>query len=111
MYHGIKNHLRNKGKGNIVKRKGSIVYGVIYKVTKDILKKLDVKEGVNNNIYEREYCKIHSDKKTYKCITYRMLEDTIYGRMSPSNAYRKRIMVGALNYNFPNKYLDRLNDK
>lgn len=108
MYHGIKNNLNLKGKGDVVRRKGSKVYGVIYKVNENIMKKLDKKEGVHNGIYEREYCKIKGKNRTYNCVTYRMINDKISRRMEPSFRYKTIIITAALYHNFPKKYLSRL---
>ena len=108
MYQGIKNHLNIKGKADICRRKGSNVYGVIYKVDEDIMKKLDKKEGVHKGIYEREYCKIKAKGQVYNCVTYRMITDKISRRMEPSVKYKTIIITAAVYHNFPKKYLSRL---
>tara|TARA_B000000557_G_C20746109_1_gene430781 strand:- start:622 stop:1074 length:453 start_codon:yes stop_codon:yes gene_type:complete len=98
------------GVGNIEKRKGSKVYGIIYDINKNGLKKLNKKEGLMNNLYYIDELNIYSinGKKKYKCKIYKMNHDKVGIEKSPTNKYRKMLLDSAIHNRFPKTYINRL---
>ena len=108
-YRSIKGHKRT-GVGNIEKRKGSKVYGIVYDINKSALKKLNEKEGMKYGIYYIDKVNIYSinGRKIYKCITYIMNDDMVGDMKPPTNKYRKLLIDSAIHNKFPIKYINRL---
>jgi gamma-glutamylcyclotransferase (GGCT)/AIG2-like uncharacterized protein YtfP len=52
---GYKIIINNRGTANIIEEPNSIVYGIIYRITKEDIEQLDVHEGVKKNIYQKEF--------------------------------------------------------
>ena len=86
----------------IVKEKGSVVWGALYRVDENCLKKLDEYEGVPN-VYWRERVVVRDDEgKEYEAWVYiKKLE----GEGKPSESYRTLVVEGAKECGLPEEYI------
>jgi len=104
--------------GNILPTKGAHVYGILWEIDTNDLGNLDNQEGVSVNIYERlelevEAISENKDKKTVKCMAYRLRDDTRsqaiaeHGieKLLPSQRYKNVIIYGAKENNLPEEYI------
>lgn len=108
-YRSIIGH-KKTGVGNIEKRKGSKVYGVIFRINEHAKKNINIKEGMKYGIYNIEHVIIKSNtsNKSYRCFTYIMDKDMRGVEKSPTKKYKEIVMNGALNNNLPLKHIKRL---
>lgn len=80
---------------NIVKLKGSVVRGGLFKINKDNLRALDCCEGYFSKIYKRKLSMVKDDKgKSFKAIVYFRTGKDIG---IPNGKYRKIVIRGAKN--------------
>lgn len=95
---------------NIKAKKGVRIYGVVYEITEDELKKLDAKEGVHLGQYERIKVRINyiGGSPVEDVITYRACEEFVKKNLLPSKKYIQIIVDGALNNKLPVYYIARL---
>tara|TARA_Y100000385_G_C12789634_1_gene507059 strand:+ start:182 stop:631 length:450 start_codon:yes stop_codon:yes gene_type:complete len=109
-YRSIIGH-KKTGVGNIEKRKGSKVFGVVFKINEYAKKRINIKEGMKHGIYNIEHVIIHSNTsdKSYRCFSYIMNKDKRGVEKPPTKKYKKIVMDGAINNNLPLKHIKRLN--
>ena len=107
-YRKIKNR-KLSAKGNIEKRKGSKVYGIVFEL-KGSLEKLHKKEGVFNNTYQIDFfnVKLLENKKKVLCFSYIMTKNAIDKIDKPSKNYKTNILKTAVQHNFPLQYIKKL---
>ena len=96
-------------KGNIEKRNGSRVYGLVFEINSS-LEKLHKKEGVFNDttdIYQVEVFNITllKNKKNIRCFSYIMTKNAIDQIGMPCKEYKNNIVKTAIKYDFPLQYI------
>jgi len=104
-YKKIKNR-KLTAKGNIEKRNGSRVYGLVFEIDGS-LEKLHRKEGIFNNIYQVELFNVTllENKKKIRCFSYIMTKSSIDQIGIPCKKYRNNIVKTAIKYDFPLQYI------
>jgi len=93
------------------------VIGCVWSIEKSNLPELDRQEGVHQKIYEPIQLTVRlNDDSNVTCRSYRKLgvDDVIDGKAPipedlPSHAYLSVIIDGAIEHNFPEKYIAKLN--
>lgn len=87
---------------NIVRSKGSVVWGGLFKINKDNLGALDCCEGYFSKIYNRKTVIVKDDEgKSYKAIVYFRTGKNVG---VPHKKYRKIIIKGAKDCGLPKDY-------
>ena len=96
-------------KGNIEKRKGSRVYGLVFEISGS-LEKLHKKEGVFNDTYQIEvfHVTLVENKKKIRCFSYVMTKNAVDQIGMPGKEYKNNIVKTAIKYDFPLQYITRL---
>ena len=107
-YRKIKNR-KLSAKGNIEKRNGSKVYGLVFEINGS-LEKLHKKEGIFNNTYQIDFfnIKLLENRKKVMCFSYIMTKNAIDKIGKPSKNYKNNIIKTAVQYNFPLQYIKKL---
>ncbi len=107
-YRKIKNR-KLSAKGNIEKRRGSKVYGLVFEINGS-LEKLHKKEGIFNNTYQIDFfnVKLLENKKKVMCFSYIMVKTAIDKIGKPSKNYKNNIVKTAVQHNFPLQYIKKL---
>ncbi len=107
-YRKIKNR-KLSAKGNIEKRRGSKVYGLVFEINGS-LEKLHKKEGIFNNTYQIDFfnVKLLENKKKVMCFSYIMTKTAIDKIGKPSKNYKNNIVKTAVQHNFPLQYIKKL---
>ena len=107
-YRKIKNR-KLSAKGNIEKRNGSKVYGLVFEINGS-LEKLHKKEGIFNNTYQIDFfnIKLLENRKKVMCFSYIMTKNAIDKIGKPSKNYKTNIVKTAVQYNFPLQYIKKL---
>lgn len=93
---------RGRGVADVIKSKGDKVYGAIYEVTPEDLKKLDRYEG-RPTVYDRKTVKVETRFGMIDCIVYIMSPKFEY--KLPSVEYFKKIFYGYGDWSLPQKFL------
>jgi len=96
--------------GNIVYDPSGIVFGVIYTLNQDELKKLDKKEGVHSGQYGRTEISVETVEsgKIQVCTTY-IAQAITNDNRRPDKDYLDKILNGAREHRLPESYIDYLN--
>lgn len=95
--------IREGAVANIVKSKGNVVWGGLFKINKDNLGALDCCEGYFSKIYDRKTIIVKDDKgKGYKAIVYFRTGKDVG---APHRKYRKIIIKGAKDCGLPKDYI------
>ena len=104
-YRKIKDR-RLSAKGNIEKRNGSRVYGLVFEIN-GTLEKLHKKEGIFNDTYQVEifHVTLLENKKRVSCFSYVMTKNSIEQIGIPCKDYRNNIVKTAIKYDFPLQYI------
>jgi hypothetical protein len=104
-YRKIKNR-KLSAKGNIEKRNGSRVYGIIFEL-KGSLENLHKKEGIFNYTYKIDFfdIKLLKNNKKVLCFSYIMTQTAIDKIGKPSKNYKNKIVSIANKFNFPLQYI------
>lgn len=89
------------GKANVYPADNTGVYGVVYELSKEQIKLLDIKEGGYNRLTVTLQL---SDKET-RVITYTAKSERIDNKLHPSEDYRAKIIKGAKENNLPSIYI------
>ena len=87
---------KNKGAGyaNIVPKTGSIVEGIIYRVSEDSMQKLDKFEGVPDH-YQRKNMSVENDDKEYvNCVVYIANPSKVNDYLKPKKEYLDHLLKG-----------------
>ena len=88
---------------NIIECEGGIVWGGVFEIDEDCLKKLDSCENYPNS-YDRKHLDVQADSgDTFNAIAYFRI-----GRKpgKPSSAYRQIVIQGARDCGLPEKYIE-----
>jgi gamma-glutamylcyclotransferase len=89
---------------DIIESSGDVVWGGLYEITEEDLKKLDRKEGFPKS-YQRNIFKVSDDNgNSQNAIAY-FREGAALGE--PADAYRKIVLAGAADCKLPQEYIDR----
>lgn len=91
-----------RGVADVIPSKGNKVYGAVYEVTREDLKKLDKYEG-RPTVYDRHTIKVETRKGMIKCIVYLMQPQ--YKYKLPEVDYFKKIFNGYGDWALPQKHL------
>ncbi|WP_340695852.1 gamma-glutamylcyclotransferase family protein [Hydrogenobacter thermophilus] len=90
---------------NLVPLEGGIVWGVLYEVSEECIKKLDECEGVSSGYYKRVKVEVHSeDGKSFMAYTY-LREPLEEGK--PSREYIETLLEGAEAVGLPEEYVNK----
>jgi cation transport regulator ChaC len=100
---------RGAGAANIIEKKGSVVYGFLFKVSDEELEFLRIKEGCPDS-YEEIKVDVKSGMKVYSnVITYKVTKNKeLDHHVPPSKSYLQLIIENGKNYGFPEDYLNYL---
>ena len=90
---------------NICEKRGSVVYGLLWKISERDYLSLDKKEGVETGSYERKIVEVSIKGKTVKVVTYVMtdLAKTYRSIASPSETYLASMELGYSAHGVPQK--------
>jgi len=94
----------NSGTADIVPQKGSEVWGVLYDLTLESLKKVDTFADYPHS-YERLDVPVHQQGEVIPALTYVAIRQGIF---APSKAYLDKMIAGATKSNIPESYLSFL---
>lgn len=101
----------NSGKCNAfyTGEQADYVYGVIYHIQQDEIELLDAAEGLGTS-YQKEHLKVTlaSTNEVQKVTTYLAVASTIDNTIRPFYWYKRLVLVGAINHNFPEQYITRI---
>jgi cation transport regulator ChaC len=93
--------------------KGGVVWGVIYEIDDDDLKRLDEREGFDpvNSFAVNRYCRVdvtvqRTAGERVQAVAYVAVPEENAGR--PSATYLKHIVEGAAAHSFPDDYIETL---
>ncbi|MCX8076476.1 MAG: gamma-glutamylcyclotransferase [Aquificaceae bacterium] len=93
---------RNGSVANIVKEEGSVVWGALYRIDEDCLKKLDEYEGYPK-FYRRDELIVKDDYgNEYKAWVYLRKPQ---GEGKPSKKYMNIVVIGAIQCGLPEHYI------
>lgn len=88
----------SRGKANILQRIGHRVYGAVYVLSQDQIRKLDEKEGVRQGIYKRFTLRITTDWGETLGVAYVRTEDT--PSRPPEKDYIELILSGLTEHGY-----------
>jgi gamma-glutamylcyclotransferase (GGCT)/AIG2-like uncharacterized protein YtfP len=93
---------------DVVSDRGQTVWGALYELDPEGLRKLDRKEG-DGWAYERQQCRVRllSDGSEHDAITYTVLHKEPQ-EVPPSRAYLKRLVTAARRRGLPEQYIATL---
>lgn len=91
-----------RGVADIIPSKGNKVYGSVYEVTQEDLKKLDKYEG-RPKVYDRHFIEIETNQGMVKCVVYLMQPG--YEFQLPNVDYFKKIFNGYEDWSLPQIHL------
>lgn len=102
---GFQFFINKRGVASIRKKKGSKVIGVIWKINsyEEII--LDMYEGVNSGFYKKFYKEFLIGGENRKVLIY---VDLSKGEGIPREGYMEKILKGANDFIFPEKYVKEL---
>ena len=88
------------GKTNIIQDEVAIVWGVIYELTNDQIKRLDqIEKG-----YKRISIVVDHNNEQAEVDTYLATEDSVQENLFPTTEYLKFLIQGAKEHDFPQDY-------
>lgn len=94
------------GLGSIIPFKDSYVEGVLYKISNEDMNVLDEFEGLNYNIYKKEFLDILINNSYSKVLVYISLNSN--NSLIPYYNYMESIIKLAEDYNFSKEYIEYL---
>jgi gamma-glutamylcyclotransferase (GGCT)/AIG2-like uncharacterized protein YtfP len=98
----FKSNPAGRGVADVIKAKGEKVYGAVYEVTNEDLKKLDRYEG-HPTVYYRTYVEVETRQGVIRCIAYVMQPEFKF--KLPNVDYFKKIFYGYGDWHLPQKVL------
>ena len=100
---------RGAGAANIIEKKGSVVYGLLFKVSDEELEFLRIKEGYPDS-YEDIKVNVKSEKITYSSVmAYKVTKNKERDHHEqPLKTYLQLIIQNGKTYGFPEDYLNFL---
>ncbi|MCL4507656.1 MAG: gamma-glutamylcyclotransferase [Chloroflexi bacterium] len=103
------------GTAGVIPSKGGVVWGVVYQITKDDMRRLDTREGYwpgdlsRVNSYVRARCHVfvngERDKRLTTWTYYAVAQSSEF---APNAEYLNHIVSGAIHWKLPREYIDRL---
>lgn len=103
--------VRNCGVADIVKQDNSVVWGVLYSLTRSDLEALDRFEGVHRSSYQQVVVTVQiPEGKRLTAIAYEVARKK-YPEVPPSAEYMRELLRGAQMHQLPNNYLRGLEVK
>ncbi len=106
---------RGHGVAGVVAYRGASVWGVVYQLTKDDMRRLDAREGYYQgelhrvNAYVRSRCQVlvngEPDKRLTTWTYFAVAQSHEY---APNAEYLNHIVSGAIHWKLPRDYIDRL---
>ena len=104
---GWKFMINSRGVATIVADSSSIVHGLVWSISETDEDRLDVCEGVVDDLYSKSIISVqHRDTTQVEALVY-LAADTATG--SPKHGYVEQILAAARSHGFPVEYLDELN--
>jgi len=97
--------INTRGVANLILDDKSKVYGLLFEITEDCLKCLDLREG-RPTIYNREELGLKNGKRTTKAWVY--IDKNFIKIGTPRINYLERIIKSAHDFEFPNSYIEHL---
>ena len=94
----------NSGTADIIPQKGSEVWGVLYDLTLENLRRVDTFADYPHS-YERLDILVHQQGEVFPALTYVAIRQGIF---APSKAYLDKMISGATKSNIPESYLSFL---
>jgi len=94
------------GTGNLVIAEGKVVWGVLYRLTEQQMRKIDHFEGVPNHYRRSEVTVQDADGNRITAQVY--LAGKVRRGLKPDRLYLKRILEGAEEHNLPPDYIEQL---
>ena len=94
VFNKIKDEERGSGYANIEPEIGSIVEGIIYKVSEDAIKKLDKKEGVPDDYLQETMSVGNENQESISCIVYIANRSKINNSLKPERWYLNHLLEG-----------------
>jgi len=92
---------------DIEKAEGSIVYGVLYKISIEQLKKLDKYEGYPHKYIRKQVNVVTEDNSVITAVTYtQVLGKDVDKRFKPSKLYLNTIRKGLITHRYPLKLVN-----
>lgn len=96
-FNKVDDKIAGAGKANIIHSHGEIVFGVLYNVTEEEMKKLDYKEGVYTGHYRRESIEVaieSNNNNNVRAITYIACQGMIKEGLKPTEEYLDHLLAG-----------------
>jgi len=94
----------SRGKADIIEDKNGKVFGVVYELTEEQLNKLDIFEGIRNNIYKRHPVKVKVNNITIDAITYIRVIKTPFS--PPDKNYLNKIIGGLQQHGYNSNIIE-----
>lgn len=96
----------SRGKADILEDKNRKVHGVVYELTPEQMKKLDVPEGVESKVYKRFPVKVKSEQEVSDAIAYVKVVKTPF--YPPEKDYLDKIITGLQEHGFDLKVIEEV---
>jgi hypothetical protein len=93
-----------RGVADVTLRKGAIVQGGLWKLTRECEETLDIHEGIKSRLYVKRYLPVKHEGVVQDCMFYQMA--THRGIMPPSEVYLDTIAEGYRDFGLDLSYLD-----
>lgn len=94
VFNKIKDEERGSGYANIEPEIGSVVEGIIYKVSEDAIKKLDRREGVPDDYLQETKSVENDNQESINCIVYIANRSKINNSLKPEQWYLNHLLEG-----------------
>ena len=94
VFNKIKDEEIGSGYANIEPEIGSIVEGIIYKVSEDAIKKLDRREGVPDHYLKETMAVGNDNQESINCIVYIANRSKINNSLKPERWYLNHLLEG-----------------
>lgn len=98
--------INQRGVATIREEEGSLVHGVLWRISRDCEESLDLCEGVGEGFYRKERVRVErGDGKVQTALVY-IDQRTRFGRPRPG--YLARVLRGAMAFDLPAAYLGEI---
>ncbi|MEM0142697.1 MAG: gamma-glutamylcyclotransferase family protein [Candidatus Parvarchaeum sp.] len=95
----------SRGKADIIEDSNSKVYGVIYELSEEQMKILDVKEGVPR-VYKRSAVSVKIDNRQVEAVAYIKVDKTEFSK--PNAEYLNYIIEGLYEHGFGEEIIEEV---
>lgn len=96
----------SRGKADIIEDSNSKVYGVIYELSEEQMKKLDAKEGVSKNIYKRSTVSVKIGTRQVEAVAYTKVHKPKFSK--PDVEYLNYIIEGLYEHGFGEEIIEEV---